>query len=133
MPNLQNLKPYKPGESGNILGRPRGIKNISTIIKQLLADEELMDAMAKNKPGYWDKLPNKNGANALVAAMMIKAMQGDSKAATWISKYGFGDKIDITSDGERIEMAPVIVSEIIPRIVENAEAETQTTTDDTAS
>src|SRR6266699_2741920 len=129
--NIENLKPFQKGVSGNPKGRPKGVKSLSTVIQQLLADEELMDKISKNKPTYWESLPSKNAANALGMAMLIKAIGGDTKAAAWITKTGFGDKVDLTSAGERIQATPVIISEILPREVEgnDAEAEAEATPD----
>jgi hypothetical protein len=90
---LNNLKPFSKGQSGNPKGRPKGIKNWSSIVQQLLADEKLIDKVVKTKPSYWDDLPNQNAANAIVVTMIIKAMQGDQKAADWLRKSGFGDKL----------------------------------------
>lgn len=127
---LNNLTPFPKGKSGNPKGRPKGIKNWSTVIQQLLADEQLIDKVVKTKPSYWNELPSKNGANAIVVAMMINAMSGDHRAAAWIGKYGFGDKVDLTSAGERITATPVIISQIVPRKVEDdAETETEPTDD----
>jgi hypothetical protein len=43
MPNLENLKPFKKGEVANPTGRPKGKRNRSTILKELLDmnDQEL--------------------------------------------------------------------------------------------
>ena len=35
-PNLDNLKPFKPGESGNPNGYPKGVKNRATISRKVL-------------------------------------------------------------------------------------------------
>lgn len=48
-PNLDNLKPFKPGESGNPNGRPAGRKNIKTMLIELLS--------AQDPDGEWAKLP----------------------------------------------------------------------------
>ena len=90
---LNNLQSFKKGVSGNPKGRPKGLKNWSSIVQQLLADEKLIDKVVSKKPAYWDDLPTKNGANAIVVAMMIRAMQGEQKAADWLRKTGFGDKL----------------------------------------
>lgn len=90
---LNNLQSFKKGVSGNPKGRPKGLKNWSSIVQQLLADEKLIDKVVAKKPAYWDDLPTKNGANAIVVAMMIRAMQGEQKAADWLRKTGFGDKL----------------------------------------
>lgn len=88
-----NLNPAKPGEVRNPNGRPKGTLSLSTIIQNLLADEQFADKVISRKPGWWEKLPNKNIGNAIATAMFIKAMSGDVKAARWISKTGFGDKV----------------------------------------
>jgi hypothetical protein len=36
-PNLENLKPFQPGQSGNPAGKPKGSQNRSTIAKQVLS------------------------------------------------------------------------------------------------
>lgn len=95
---LANLKPFKKGQSGNPAGRPKGVKNWSTVIKQLLADEELLDRVMKKKPSYWEGVPQKNAANMIAIAMMIKAMEGDHRAATWINKSAFGDKLTVDAE-----------------------------------
>ena len=33
---LKNLKPYKKGQSGNLRGRPKGVKNFSTIFQEAI-------------------------------------------------------------------------------------------------
>lgn len=129
-PNIHpNLTPFKKGQSGNPKGRPKGSKNLSTVVRELLNNEELLDKISGNKPSYYEHLPTKNGANAIVIAMMIEALKGNQKAAAWLSKTGWGDKIDITSGDERISMAPIIISEIKPRNASSTEAEAQTDTD----
>lgn len=98
MANTDNLKPFPKGVSGNPKGRPKGVKNWATVVQQLLADEKLLDKVVKQKPSYWEELPNKNAANAIVVAMMINAMAGDHKAATWLRRAGFGDKLTVESE-----------------------------------
>lgn len=93
MANPENLKQWPKGQSGNPKGRPKGVKNWSTIVQQLLADEKLMDKISKNKPSYWDSLPTKNAANAIVVAQIILALKGEKSAAEWLRKAGFGDKL----------------------------------------
>lgn len=93
---LANLKSWKPGQSGNPNGRPKGIKNWSTIVQDLLADEKLLKQMlstSKNKPKFLEALPTNNAANAIVATMIVKSIGGDKQAAEWLRKTGFGDKM----------------------------------------
>ena len=92
---IANLKSFPKGVSGNPKGRKPGIKNWGRVVQDLLADEELLEKMVgKGKlPEYVDLLPSKNGANIIVATMMIKAIQGDMKAANWLRRTGFGEKM----------------------------------------
>jgi hypothetical protein len=107
--NPENLigKGYKPGQSGNPAGRPKGTRSWSTVIQNLLDDPDMAEALLQKKPGWWDKLPNKNMSHVIAMAMMAKAASGDHKAATWLTKSGFGDKVDVTSGGEKIELPAV--------------------------
>ena len=98
---------FQPGVSGNPKGRPKGSRNLSTIVKELLFDEQLADKMLKTKPSYWQHLPDKNFANALVTVMIIKALGGDIKAANWLRVTGYGNKIE--PDNQEREFRPPVI------------------------
>jgi hypothetical protein len=103
-PHIENLKPFKKGQSGNPAGRPKGAKNWSTVIRELLEDPNYE---IKFKDGTSRKYP------ALVVAdtMTRKAASGDVSAATWLAKYGYGDKVDVTSAGEQLAAPQVYLPE----------------------
>ncbi len=86
---------FKPGVSGNTKGRPKGSLNLSTVVKQLLDDKEFAEQVIRQKPSYWQYLPNKNFASAIIMAMMIKALQGDVRAATWLRVTGYGNRVEV--------------------------------------
>lgn len=103
MANEQNLKPAQPGEVRNPNGRPKGAKSWSTIVKNILEDEEMFEAILAGqgrRPNWIEKLNKKNGANAIVVAMIAKALGGDYRAADWLRKTGYGDKLDLTTGDE---------------------------------
>lgn len=75
--------------------RPR---NLDKIVREILDDDELVDKVIANQPEYWNRLPNKSGGYIIATVMMVKAMGGDIKAAEWIRKTGFGDKVLLESD-----------------------------------
>ncbi len=80
---------FKPGVSGNKKGRPKGSPNLSTIVKEVLADEDLARKLLANKKELWEALPTKNLATAAVIAMALKTIDGNIAAATWLLKaYG---------------------------------------------
>jgi hypothetical protein len=53
MPNPGNIEPhkFKEGESGNPAGRPKGSRNLSTILKEMLTEE----IEVKNEDGTVEK------------------------------------------------------------------------------
>lgn len=77
---------------------------MSETIREVLADEKLAKAILNStesgeRPFYWDSLPTKNGLTAIITAQMIKAMAGDTSAFTALSRFGFGEKVQLeTSD-----------------------------------
>lgn len=93
--------------------------NLSTLVKKLLDDPDLADKVITKKPSWWDSLPNKNLGEAVAIAMTIAAVNGESRAANWLRKTGWGDKL--TFDGE-IKHEGVIIykPEKYPRVVIDA-------------
>lgn len=83
-PNLDNLKPFKPGESGNPKGREQGQKNRSTIARKWLE----VEIKAKNPlTGLEEYLSQED----LITLAQIKAaLQSESTAykALMDSRYG---------------------------------------------
>lgn len=122
-----NLRPFPKGVSGNPKGRPKGVKNLSTVVQQLLADEDLIAKIigSKHRPEYWDFLPKKNGANALVAAMMIKSLQGDTQAANWIRKSGYGDKLTHEFEEGLFQNTKIEVEIVKSKITDERDTESQ--------
>lgn len=112
---------FPPGTSGNPEGRPKGRRNLATIIRDLMED-----------PSFnWKNVPIKDKDKAkelgspweaIVHTAMAQAYSGNKDAREWLRKAGYGDKIDVTSGGKEIQ-APAIISTIQPRNV-TTEAET---------
>jgi hypothetical protein len=75
MPKEDNLTPFKPGVSGNPKGYPKGKKNRSTIIKELLAT-----AHASGTSNEY----------AMNQAMLEKALDGDLPSIKEIQDSVYG-------------------------------------------
>jgi hypothetical protein len=102
--HMENLTPYPKGVSGNTGNK--GVKSLATRVKNILGNEKLLAAViksTKNKPEWLNDLDNKDIADVIVMAMAAKAMSGDTQAAAWIRKTGYGDMIDFTSDDKPIQ------------------------------
>ena len=81
MGNLDNLKPFKPGRSGNSKGRPKGVPNRKTILNYLLFEANLNKlGLIADKPEWFDKVKPRTAYEAMTAAQTIKSIQGDTFA-----------------------------------------------------
>jgi len=123
MANRDNVKPFVKGDKRiNRKGRPKGVKNLSTIVQNLLGDEELIDKVITQKPSYWNNLPTKNGATAIVVTMMVHALKGDKQAAEWLRKTGYGDKL-IHDFEDGLFEKPQIVFNVVKEVQTNKKSE----------
>lgn len=84
MANEKNLKPFKKGEVSNPAGRPKGSKNRSTVVKELL---EFASSQKNVLTGEQETLTQEQ---AITLAMLLKAGKGDVNAykALMDSCYG---------------------------------------------
>lgn len=69
---IDALKHFKPGQSGNPLGRPKGSKNITSIIKHYLKQEYLC------KDPITEKKVQLSAEEIIALNMIINAMRGDN-------------------------------------------------------
>ena len=83
---------FKPGQSGNPAGKPKGAKHISTYIQEALTDENFE---LKLKDGSIFKgMP----MQAIIKTAVAKSMSGDTRAMEWLAKHGYGEKLRIEID-----------------------------------
>lgn len=90
---------FKPGQSGNLEGKPKGIKHISTHIQEMLNDEEFEAILLDSKKGVIDY----KGApiKAIIAVAISKALHDKDKGqqwAEWLAKHGYGTKITVSTE-----------------------------------
>lgn len=93
-------KKFQPGQSGNPAGKPKGTIHLSTKIQQMLSDPKFTEKL-KHIDGFSDQ----DGAtpmDVIAGAAMVASARGDKSARDWLAKYGYGTKIDITSNGETL-------------------------------
>lgn len=87
---------WKPGQSGNPKGKPKGAKHLSTWIQELLNDEEFEARLLDAKVGYKDY----KGApiKAIIGVAITKAVNGDTRWAEWLAKHGYGTNLNIEGE-----------------------------------
>jgi len=73
---------FKPGQSGNPNGRPKGSKNLATDLR-----EEMAEQVSVNEAGT-HKITTKQ--RAMLKALVAKALKGDTRAIGLLMKYQLG-------------------------------------------
>jgi hypothetical protein len=84
--SIADLQKWQKGTSGNPAGRKLGSKNIATIVKELL-EQDIDTRFPLNDP--LKELISDNGtsyAKAIVYAMLLKAIDGDVRAAIYLTE-----------------------------------------------
>ena len=95
--NIEKAKAEK--EAGVYVAPPKKKpKNLDKVVREIMNDDELVDLVVSNQPEWWSKIPHKNVGYIMSTVMAVKAMGGDIKAAEWIRKTGYGDKVLLESD-----------------------------------
>jgi len=96
MANNGNLKPFKKGESGNLNGRPKGVKNRSTIARKWL------EANMKAKNPITGNEEMMSIEDQITLAQINKARKQDTPAYNALLNSAYGnpkDSLDISSEG----------------------------------
>ena len=112
---------FKPGQSGNNKGRPKGSKNLKTEL-----EEELHERIPIKEGGQQKRVSKQR---AMIKALMAKAVQGDARAANIIIKMIdrlFGDDVDETLIEELSEKDQQILKAYEARILGPAKSKEKT-------
>lgn len=112
---LTTAPQWQPGQSGNPKGKPKGTRNFTTIIREMVENP-------KYKVRLKDGTVVKNPGVLVAHSMLTKALEGDVAAATWLTKYGYGDKlvseIDVTSNGESVGVSTQLSGDFAKYLLE---------------
>lgn len=89
-PNTQQLEAtrWKPGQSGNPTGKPRGTKHLSTHIREMLEDESFEHKLRDGS--IFKGAPVK----AVIKSLIAKALDGDLRAFELLARHGYGTNIE---------------------------------------
>lgn len=89
---------WKPGQSGNPAGKPKGAKHLSTHIQEMLNDP---DFELKMKTG---EILKGRPIEAIMKTAIAKGISGNVQWAEWLAKHGYGNKL-IIETGDPVEAA----------------------------
>ncbi len=95
---------FKPGNPGG--GKTKGSVHLKTLIQNIGNNIDWDKTTLKDKAAMKERYGN-NAWQALTYVAFTKAMAGDPKAMDWLSKNGYGQNIDVTSNGETIKGATI--------------------------
>ena len=87
MPNEENLRYWKKGESGNPKGRPKGSKNRSTIAKKWL------QVLQETKNPLTLESEELSQEDVITLALLKKAAKGDVNAYKALMDSGYGSPV----------------------------------------
>ena len=96
---VPNNKPFPKGVSGNPLGRPKGLRNRSTIVR------EWLETTYKKVNPITGQNETLQIQDHLVISLIGKALKGDVQAFRELFDSGHGkvsELLDVTSKGESI-------------------------------
>lgn len=88
---------FQPGESGNPAGRPKGSRNLSTILREMLSEEVEIEIEGKKEKCEFQE--------AIVKQLLRKANKGNLRAIQEIFDRVDGkakQQVDVTTKGEQI-------------------------------
>lgn len=107
MANEENLKSYKPGQSGNPKGRPKGSKNRSTIAKYWL---EVNQKLKNPLTGDSETMSQED---LMTLALIKKAREGDVSAYKALMDSGYGAPVQqIEQQQTSIDLSDLTTDEI---------------------
>lgn len=109
--NYPNLRSWKKGQSGNPMGRKQGSKNLSTIVRKLLEQNAVDELLSSSNLSDLAKGQPTSYAQAMVLAMIKKALEGDVRAVKWLADRQ--DKSYITDDQTSFFNRPELIIKVV--------------------
>ena len=113
-----NPDEYKLMQDGTVRQRKPSVTQLSRIVQEVLADPTWIDKVIKNQPDWWQGLPVKNAAYIMTTSMITMAMSGNLKAADWVRKTGFGDKVTVEAEDQSFFGKPDFTIKVIAPDIE---------------
>ncbi len=90
---------WKPGQTGNPVGKPKGAIHINTHIQNLLAQPDFEANLLDPKKGMIEY--KGTPLEAVLRVVLHKAVNGDAKMIDLLMKYGWSQKNETEHSGEQ--------------------------------
>lgn len=118
MANQENIESHKfqKGQSGNPAGRPRGSRNRSTIMRELLEMAAIESVADNQKTIMGDNFKPDTVVEQLVAVLVMKALNGDVAACKELMDSAYGkvtDKVENQHSFVQMERVTAGTDELI--------------------
>lgn len=92
---------FKPGQSGNPKGLPKGTLHISTHIQNMLNDDEFSMWLSDARDGFKEYKGAPLKAIIMTAIKLAASTTKEGAAAReWLAKYGYGQKFEVEHTGD---------------------------------
>lgn len=91
---VNNLQPWQAGISGNPKGRPKGSRNLKTVIREMLDSPDTYNLLPDTVPR-----DTSTPLEAIICTLMVKSMSGDVKAADVLLKHAIDKEMPAESIG----------------------------------
>lgn len=99
MGRTDGLIPFKPGQSGNLKGRPKGIISVGARVRAILAQgDQLPQAVKETIETAVGE--GKTALDAIIMVGLLQALQGDHHWAKLLFEHGWGKPKPIDPDGK---------------------------------
>jgi hypothetical protein len=106
-PNIENLEPFKKGQSGNPNGRPKGRKNRSTIARYWL---EVNQKLKNPLTGTDEEMSQED---LMTLALIKKAREGDVSAYRALMDSGYGAPVQVVEQtNTNVDLSDLSTDEI---------------------
>ncbi|MBP6005389.1 hypothetical protein KA531_00570 [Candidatus Saccharibacteria bacterium] len=111
--SLANLKKWNKGQSGNPAGRKLGSKNVFTVVRELLEQDASEQLLTSNNIASLTNGKPTSYAQAIVLAMLKKALEGNVQVVCWLSQQqGLSYASETTENG--LFQSSKLLVEVIP-------------------
>ena len=110
MANNENLIPPKKGEIRNPNGRPKGLKNRQTLVREMLEKAAVKKFKGAQDEAFGEDVGVNTIQEQIIASLVLKAISGDVAATKELLDSGYGkltEKIDNTHDYKKMESVEV--------------------------